>query len=503
MTLYDLVMELALRRGFFFPSSEIYPRAPAGFYEYGPLGVSIRNRFVDHWRNYLLKPESMIEIDGSSIMAKEVFASSGHLEGFADLIVQCNKCHSIFRADRLVSEKLHRLVPERTPPNELTQLIRSESLKCPNDQGELGEVSRFSTMFAIPIGPNREIAYLRPETAQSIFVDFARISKTMRVKLPFAMAQYGEAFRNEISPRQGLIRLRELHQAEIEIFFTPARDLSEEKLRPIGDTTLQLQRADHESNDALTKITFNEGLKEGIFPFRLIAYHLARLQDFYVAAGVKAEKIRFRCLQENEKAFYAKIGLDLEVQTSLGWTELVACNYRTDFDLKAHGRGSGTDLSIMDEGQRVIPHVFELSLGVDRSLYTILELSLVQETDRTVLKLPRKIAPVDVAVLPLQNRDGLQEKAEQIYNALLGKFEVFYDESGSIGKRYRRNDEIGVPAAITVDYQTMKDDTVTLRERDSMQQQRVPLKELPVVLERFLNGEDYSPNPANKAESLV
>ena len=493
-------MELALRRGFFFPSSEIYPQAPAGFYEYGPLGVSLRNRFLQHWRKYLLKPEGTIEIDGATIMAKDVFAASGHLEGFADLIVQCSKCHSIFRADRLVSEKLQKLVPERTTPSELTQIIRTESIKCPNDQGELGEVSSFSTMFAVQIGPNKEVAYLRPETAQSIFVDFARIFKTMRVKLPFAIAQYGEAFRNEISPRQALIRLRELHQAEIEVFFNPGRDFSEEKFRPFGEDTLQLLESDNPGKE-VKKISFNDGLGKGIFPFRLIAYYLARLQRFYIEAGVKAEKIRFRLLQENEKAFYAKIGIDLEVNTSLGWTELVACNYRTDFDLTSHTRGSGTDLAVLDDGQRIIPHVFELSMGVDRSLYTILELSFAREAERTLLKLPSRIVPIDVAVLPLQGRDGLPEKAAEVYNSLLEEFEVVYDESGSIGRRYRRGDEIGVPAAVTIDYQTLIDETVTLRERDLMQQQRVSLTDLPTVLRRFLKTESFNQGMSEPFES--
>lgn len=493
-------MELALRRGFFFPSSEIYPQAPAGFYEYGPLGVSIRSRFLEYWRTYLLKPESTIEIDGASIMAKDVFAASGHLEGFADLIVQCSKCHSIFRADRLVSEKLHKLVPERTAPSDLTHLIRTEGIKCPNDQGELGDVSSFSTMFAVQIGPNKEVAYLRPETAQSIFVDFARIFKTMRVKLPFAIAQYGEAFRNEISPRQALIRLRELHQAEIEVFFNPARDFSEEKFRPFCDDTLQLLAGDDPGKE-LTKLSFREALGEGILPFRLVAYYLSRLQRFYVEAGVNADKIRFRLLRENERAFYAKIGIDLEVHTSLGWTELVACNYRGDFDLSSHSRGSGTDLAVMDEGQKIIPHIFELSMGVDRSLYTILELSFARGAERTLLKLPRKIVPIDVAVLPLQSRDGLPEKAAQIYNSLVEEFEVTYDESGSIGRRYRRGDEIGVPAAVTVDYQSLKDETVTLRERDSMQQQRVSFTDLPNALRRFLNGENIVRGMSEPVES--
>jgi glycyl-tRNA synthetase len=484
-------MELALRRGFFFPSSEIYPQAPAGFYEYGSLGVSIRNRYLQHWRTYLLKPERTIEIDGANIMAKDVFAASGHLEGFADLIVQCGKCHSIFRADRLVSQKLQRLVPERTSPSELTQIIRSEGIKCPNDQGELGEASSFSMMFAVQIGPNRETAYLRPETAQSIFVDFARIFKTMRVKLPFAIAQYGAAFRNEISPRQALIRLRELHQAEIEVFFNPTGDFSEEKFRPFREDTLQLLE-EEESGKELTKISFNEALEKGILPFRLIAYYLARLQRFYVEAGVSAEKIRFRVLPKKEKAFYAEIGIDLEVKTSLGWTELVACNYRADFDLASHSKGSGTDLAVVDDGQKVIPHVFELSMGVDRSLYTILELSFVREAERTLLRLPRRIVPVDVGVLPLQSRDGLPEKAALVYDSLLGEFEVTFDDSGSIGRRYRRGDEIGVPAAVTVDYQTLKDETVTLRERDSMEQQRVSLADLKTVLRRFLNDENIS-----------
>jgi glycyl-tRNA synthetase len=359
---------------------------------------------------------------------------------------------------------------------------------CPNCQGELGEARSLSTMFQVQIGPNKEEAYLRPETAQSIFVDFARLYKTMRVKLPFAIAQYGEVFRNEIAPRQGLIRLRELHQAEIEIFFNPNIDLSEEKFQRVAQSSLRIQKSGVKSPDTTTQTTVNEAYQTGLLPFRMVAYYLARLQEFYVTAGIPAERIRFRLLRDDEKAFYAKLAIDLEVKASLGWVELVACNYRADYDLTSHARGSGVDLSVLEDGRKLTPHVFELSLGVDRSIYTILELSYVQEAERTVLRLPRKIAPIEVAILPLVSKEGLPEKAALIHETLLDRFEITYDESGSIGRRYRRNDEIGVPAAITVDYQTIKDDTVTLRERDSMQQQRVSINELPTVLEQFLQG---------------
>lgn len=502
MTLYDSVMDLALRRGFFFPSCEIYAKAPAGFYEYGPLGVAMRNRFLESWRSHLIRPEGMIEIDGSSIMAKDVFQASGHLEGFADLIVQCGKCHSIYRADRLVAEKTGRLIPERIDPAELGAIIGRDGIKCPNCKGDLGSVSQFSTMFSVQMGPLKEEAYLRPETAQSIFVDFARIYKTMRCKLPFAIAQYGEAFRNEISPRQALMRLREFHQAEIEIFFNPNEDIDEKKYQSASESRLQmLLDAASDSDSNLKAVTVKQSIDESIFPYRLIPYYLSILKGFYVAAGVKPETIRFRRLQEDEKAFYAAAGFDLEVNTSLGWIELVACNYRTDHDLRSHSKGSGEDLVVQENGSKITPHVFELSMGVDRSLYVILEQAFVRENERALLKLPRRIAPVQVAIFPLLTKDGLPEMAEAVRGALAGRFEVAYDESGSIGRRYRRNDEIGVPAAVTVDYQTMQDETVTVRERDSMRQWRVPIADLRTILEQFLEEDILPSGPELKAES--
>ena len=466
------MMRLCLERGFLAPSCEIYSDAQAGFWEYGPLGVSLKNKYIELWRRELVRKDGMFEIDGSQVMSKSVFVASGHLESFSDPIVSCKKCGSIFRADKLISERLNMLVPERMPNEKLDELIEENGIRCPSCGGEFGKVSRFNMMFELGIGPSRTPAYLRPETCQSIFVDFPRFYKVLRGKLPIAFAQYGKSFRNEISPRQGLMRLREFYQAEIEVFFNKNRADEFEKFDRVKDEELILVDKDE------VELTCQQAYSKGYVPNKLIAYYLGLLHEFYGKTGIDMKRSRFRKLPEDEKAFYAGIAFDFEVETSLGWIELVACNYRTDYDLSRHEKLSGEDMAVLDGEERVIPHVFELSMGVDRSLYCILEHSMSREGERDVLKLKPYLAPIQVGVFPLMRRDGLDLKAKEVYERLKLDFDAFYDESGSIGRRYRRMDEIGTPVCITIDYQTLKDDTVTLRDRDTMEQVRVPIARL-------------------------
>src|SRR5919206_193000 len=401
MSSYEDIMKLALERGFYFQSCEIYADAPAGFWEYGPNGVSIKNKFIDLWRRELVRYDGMVEIDGSQIMSKSVFIASGHIGNFTDPIIECIKCNSIFRADKYIIEKTGENVPERMADEDINAIIRNHGLRCPNCNGEFGSVSRFNMMFKVGIGPGAEEAYLRPETCQTIFVDFPRVYKTMRGKLPIGIAQLGKSFRNEIAPRQSLLRLREFYQAEVEIFCNPA------KLDDISN--------------------FDEA--------------------------------------------------------SIGWLELVACNYRSDHDLKGHSIVSKQNLEVIDpsDQSKILPHVFELSMGIDRSIYAILEHSYFEDMerdDRIALKLKPYLAPILVGVLPLMAKQGLDEKAQKIYSNLKRDFDVFYDQSGSIGRRYRRLEEIGAPFAVTIDKQTMEDDTVTVRYRDTMQQVRIKEAEL-------------------------
>lgn len=479
MSLYEDIIRMAKERGFFFPSSEIYSNAPAGFFEYGPLGVALKNRFIDVWRRELIRFDEMVEIDGTQLMPRDVFVASGHLESFVDPITSCTRCKSIFRADKLIEELAKISVPERLATEEMDRIIIENNIVCQNCGGKLEKVSKFNMMFQVRVGTSGDEAYLRPETCQSIFVDFLRIYKTMRKKLPFAIAQYGKSFRNEISPRQSLLRLREFYQAEIEIFFNPKKANDFPKAKKFEDYVLKLKPLGEER---ILKVTCKESVETGLVSSMLIVYYLALIQRFYQIVGIDMERFRLRQLSDDERAFYAKEAWDVEVLTELGWVELVACNNRTDYDLSGHSKVSGQDLSIYEDGEKIIPNIFELSMGVDRSLYCIIEHNYKKDEVREVLTLPPFLAPIQVAVFPLVTKDGLDEKAKSIYEQLKLDFDAVYDESGSIGRRYRRQDEVGTPFCIVVDYQTVEDDTVTVRDRDTMEQVRVHIKDLKAYL---------------------
>src|ERR671931_2479555 len=484
---YEEIMNLALKRGFYFPSCEIYGDAPAGFWEYGPIGTGLKNKFIDLWRKEIVRRDDMIEIDGSQIMSKSVFIASGHIGNFEDPIIKCTKCNSIFRPDRYITEKTGEIIPERKSDQEIDAIIKERQLRCPNCNGEFGPVSRFNMMFKVGIGPTEEEAYLRPETCQTIFVDFARVFKTTRGKLPLGIAQIGKSFRNEIAPRQSLLRLREFYQAEIEVFCNPNKLDDLPKFEEVKDTILRLY-----DQSSITEITVDEAVRKALLPNKLIAYYLALLNEFYIKTGIDMRRTRFRRLSNDEKAFYALIAFDYEVETSIGWLELVACNYRSDYDLKGHSTVSKHNLEVIDPSDqtKILPHIFELSMGIDRSIYAILEHSYFEDMerdDRIALRLKPYLAPVLVGVLPLMAKQGLDEKARKIYSDLKKDFDVFYDESGSIGRRYRRLEEIGVPFAVTIDKLTMEDDTVTVRYRDTMQQIRIKASELQQFLHHSLH----------------
>ena len=472
---YDDVMKLALERGFYFPSSEIYADAQAGFWEYGPSGVSLKNKFLELWRRELVRRDKMIEIDGSQIMSKSVFDASGHLASFADPIVRCKKCKSTHRADKIIVEVSQIEIPESADLDEFDKTIVEKNIKCPKCNGDFENAKKFNMMFEVGIGPEGESAYLRPETCQSIFVDFPRIFKTMRGKLPLGIAQTGKSFRNEIAPRQSLLRLREFYQAEIEVFCNPAKLNDLGKFSEIKDTKIRIQ-----IDNEIKSMTCKEAVDSQTIPNEFVAYYLAILAEFYEKTGINMEKSRFRKLGDKEKAFYAEVAFDFEVETAVGWLELVACNYRADYDLNSHSNKSKEKFEVMDGDEKVLPHVFELSMGIDRSMYTILEHSLREdkENERMVLSLKPYLSPIHVGVLSLVKKDGLAEKTDEVYLSIKRKYDVFLDHSGAIGRRYRRLDEVGAPYAITIDHQTLDDDTVTIRMRDSMEQSRIKISEL-------------------------
>jgi glycyl-tRNA synthetase len=328
-------------------------------------------------------------------------------------------------------------------------------------------------MFRVGIGPLGEEAYLRPETCQGIFVDAPFLFKTQRIKMPKGFAQLGKSFRNEIAPRQGILRQREFYQAEIEVLFNPEKvDLP--KFDVALDYSLNISSGDVEPS--LVKVS--DAITNGVIPNKLIGYYLYLVQTFYESLGLKTGNIRLRRLSDVEKAFYSAVAFDLELRTSVGWLELVACNYRSDYDLKQHAETSKTDFTVDDDGKKVLPHVFELSMGIDRSLYALLDDAYRVEDTRTYLALRPKVAPIQVGVFPLMSKDGLPEKARTIYDELRFDLDATYDEGGSIGRRYARSDEAGIPFCVTVDQNTLANGTVTVRERDSKAQPVVPVTEL-------------------------
>ena len=476
---YETVMKLALERGFYFPSCEIYGDAQAGFWEYGPSGVGLKNKFLELWRRELVRRDGMLEIDGSQIMSKSVFEASGHLGNFADPIIKCTKCRSTFRADKAIADITGIEIPESADLEEFDSAITQNSIKCPRCKGDFDKTKNFNMMFKVGIGPEGEEAYLRPETCQSIFVDFSRLFKTMRGKLPLGIAQVGKSFRNEIAPRQSLLRLREFYQAEIEVFCNPSKLDEMDRFSEVKDTIIRIQ-----TDGDPVSMTCKEALESGTVPNKFVAYYLGILMEFYEKTGIDSKRSRFRKLGDKEKAFYAKVAFDFEVETTIGWLELVACNYRSDYDLSGHAKKSKEKFEVMDNDEKVLPHVFEISMGIDRSLYTILEHGLRndEEHERVVLSLKPYLSPIHVGVLSLVKKDGLKEKTDEIYLHIKRKCDAFLDHSGAIGRRYRRLDEIGSPFAITIDHQTLEDDTVTIRMRDSMEQERIKVSDVDSII---------------------
>jgi len=479
----EILMDLALRKSIFFPSAEIYGDSFSGFWDYGFYGTAIKNKIIDCWRKDLVEKEGFVEIDGAQILPEKVFVASGHLNNFNDPLVQCEKCHSLHRADSLLGEEFE--LTEGTPTERFDELIKEHKIKCPACKGNLGKTRKFNLMMGVDVGATGKLkGYLRPETCQNIFLNFSRIQKTMRKNLPFGIAQTGKCFRNEIAPRNSILRIREINQMEIEVFFNPFKINEIEFFNEVEDFEVRVLLEGKKKEEL---IKAKELVSKKIVSGKLIAYYLSRLQQFYEGLGVPRDNLRFREVDSEERAFYAKEGWDFEVETSLGWIELVANNYRTDYDLKGHSKTSSTNLKVKEEDKEFIPHVYEMSAGVDRTLYVLLELALREEIKkgekRLFLSLFPKVAPFVAGVFPLVNKDGLFEKAKEIYDNLLEhKLNVFFDSKGSIGKRYARIDEVGASFAITFDFDSLKDNTVTLRERDSTEQKRVAINSLPELL---------------------
>jgi len=417
----DKIVSLCKRRGFVFQSSEIYGGL-GSCWDYGPLGVELKNNIKRSWWEAMTHRRDDIEgVDAAILMHPDVWIASGHVEGFTDPLVDCKQCKHRFRADEINTEK------------------------CPDCGGELTKPRMFNLMFKTFMGPVEDesaVVYMRPETAQGIYVNFHNVLQPSRQKLPFGIAQIGKAFRNEITPGNFIFRTREFEQMEMQYFVYPDEDQ------------------------------------------KWFDYWRQQRWDWYLELGISKEKIRWHEHGPNELAHYAKAAYDIEYEFSFGWKEIEGVHNRTDFDLARHAGKSGKDLRYFDQerNEKYLPYIIETSAGADRTTLVVLADAFHEEEvrgeNRTVLKFSPKIAPINAAVFPLVKKDGMPEVAEKIYHDLKKHYKVFYDDGGAVGRRYRRMDEAGTPYCITVDGQTLEDDTVTVRERDSMEQTRHKIAEL-------------------------
>lgn len=483
---HDNIMSIAAKRGFFYPAAEIY-RATAGFWTFGHLGTRMKRQWEDLWREFFLGlDQSYFEIDDCNIMPKKVFESSGHLKNFNDPLTECSKCHFRFRADHLIEDELKASV-EGLDEKALTKMMEDNKLKCPKCGSALLPVRWFNMMFDVRVGATGEdIMYLRPESAQSPYLAFKREFEALRRKLPMGLAVVGKAYRNEISPRQSFFRLREFSQAELQIFFDPDNLDKADGWKSVQNYKVKVRLVGE-------KKVMEKSCKELIKKVpKFIVYHLAKVQQFYLdVLGIPEERFRFRELGEKERAFYNKAHFDIELdfETLGGFKEVAGVHYRTDHDLKGHQEGSKVALDVVFNEKRVMPHVLELSFGVDRNVWALMDIFFREEKERTLFAFPHKLSPIEVAVFPLVNKEDLPELSMGIYKDLSKKFKVFYDDSGSVGRRYRRQDEVGTCYCVTIDGDTGKRGTVTVRDRDSMGQVVVDVKVLDEVLRKLLDSE--------------
>ncbi len=424
----DKIVSLAKRRGFIFQSSEIYGGINS-CYDYGPLGIELKKNVKELWWKSMVYERRDVEgVDASILMHPKVWEASGHVEGFTDPMIDCKKCKSRFREDKIDTGK-----------------------PCPvcGNRDTFTEARQFNLMFKTFMGPledSANIVYLRPETAQGIFVNFHNVREASRQKLPFGIAQIGKAFRNEITPGNFTFRTREFEQMEMQYFVKPGEDE------------------------------------------KWFEYWKQTRMEWYKRLGLNPEKLRFHEHGPDELAHYAKAAFDVEYEFPFGWNEIEGIHNRTDFDLSRHAEFSGKDMRYFDEAARekYIPYVIETSIGCDRSVLTCLIDAYTEEEERVVLKFAPAIAPIKAAVFPLVKKDGMPDIAHKIVDDLRGDYRIFYDESGSVGRRYRRMDEAGTPFCITVDNETLENNTVTVRERDTMNQSRVAISRLKGYLDKQL-----------------
>ena len=477
--------------GFVYQTSDIYGPF-AGFFDYGPVGVELMNNVKQLvWKEFVHKREEIIGIDGAIITNPKVWEASGHATKFTDPITECDKCKKAFRADHIVEEALK--IPTDGVSNEqLTELINKNKINCPECKGKLKEVTNGSLMLVTKVGPLGGVtSYLRPETAQSIFADYKSVTKSSRVKPPFGIAQIGKAFRNEISPRNFLFRMREFSQFEIEYFIREQEKDDCPLLKKNTKIRVLSAKTQEAKKDTIEELTINECLKKGIISNEWHAYWIGEFYKFLIKIGIDSKKLRVREQLKDERSFYSAGTNDIEYEYPNGWKELMGIANRQKYDLGQHQSYSGENLEYFDEEtkSKELLYVIEPSIGFDRLFLTIMFENLTKEGERMVLKIKPKIAPYKVGIFPLVKKEGLPEKAREIFNELSDELHCYYDASGSIGRRYRRQDEIGTPYCLTIDGDTIKDSTVTLRERDSMKQTKVNVKDIKSTINSLIKSE--------------
>lgn len=574
---YDKIMDLSRRRGIFWTSFEIYGGV-AGFYDFGPIGVLIKRNIVNQWLKYFVySRENIVEIETPIINPRVVFKASGHEEHFADPVLVCNKCGRVYRADHLIKDLLN-IEVEGWSPEEITKLVQEKELKCPECSGDFAPAFNALLLFTTQIGPYRgETAYLKPEHAQGMFINFPHLFKILRNTLPLGIAQVGRVARNEISPRQGLLRLREFNIMEIEFFFDPEEadrevsrvvsDVEDEKLRVLT-ADMRLKNIEEPA-----EFTVRELIDRKLVKTPWLAYWMGIGNKFVKSLGVPPDKIRFIEKLPHERAHYSAQTFDQEVLTEkFGWIEVAGYAYRTSYDIERHAANSNADFEVFKkfeepiivkkelaypnpseisklvgsektrevlqslysrkpeelarelsekgyvevqgfklpancfyvkreeekiQGKKFYPHVVEPSFGVERLIYVALEYAYTEREGKIVLKLPPQLAPYHVAVFPLMAGNKpehvkMVEIAKSIYKRLVARgFRAVYDDDGSIGRRYARADEIGIPFAITVDHQTLEDNTVTIRDRDTTEQIRIEISSIEKYLVEKLGLEQF------------
>ncbi len=471
------------------PEPEIYGGL-GGFYTYAPLGKLLKNN-VENAIRAVFKKNDFWEVECPIVSPAKVWEASGHLGGFTDPLIKCTKCGADHRVDKLIEEQSEELHVGGMNEKELLDVIEANSIVCSLCDGKLEKkITKHSLMMGTIVGTDT-VAYNRGETATTTYLPFKRFDDFFRKKYPFGVFQIGKAFRNEISPRQSVMRGREFTQAEGQLFIHPKQkenflkfDEVKSKELPLWNESLQ------KLGQAPQKTKLSDAVAKKLLGSQAYAWTLNLAYDLFLSMGIPKEKIRFRQHHKDEKAFYAKDAWDIEVLTnSFGWYEMCGVHDRGDYDLTQHSKFSGVKLEAFSEEfkEKFVPHILEIAFGADRPAYALLDIFYdTSDKERKVLRMPAHLAPVQAGVYPLVKKEGLPEIAKEIHSMISKYLVAVYDESGSIGRRYARHDEEGIPFGITVDFDTLKDDTVTLRDRDTQKQIRVKKEDLGKIFQDLM-----------------